>query len=348
MRKIHTQSINLSSSKTLPLYRSPRSLEALVRYLSMQGMNRASMLAGSGIEASDLDDPDFLLTPEQEFGVLKNIVKLRPDPGLGLSIGGQFNISIIGKLGAAAISSDTLLDAIEIIFRYGELLQTYYQYCLTVKDDLVYIELNELIDLKDIRLFIYERECAACVRMAGNLAQVPVPLKEIRFVYPKPAHVALYQDFFQCPLVFNAEAFMIVFEKKHLFLPLPMANPLLRKTYEKECRELLQRISGQGTMAGRIHQEMLFRRDSFPGFDQMAHGMNLSPRTLRRRLKEEGTSYQDLASRVRMDKSIRLLQDTDKSIWQITTELGYHDPAHFYRAFKSWTGHPPSYYRKKS
>lgn len=342
-----TRSIHISSSGTLPLYRSTSSLEAIARYLSMLGIDRDSFLAGSGIEGSDLDDPYVLVTAEQEFVILQNLVKLKPDPGLGLSVGRLFHMGILGKLGAAATNSDTLLDALKIIFQYGELLQTYYHYDLIVKDDLVFITLKELVDLKETRLFMCEREFASVLRIASDLIGAPFPVREIHFAYPKPTHVSLYHDIFQCHLVFDAKDYLAVFEKKHLFLPLPLANPLARKTYEKECRQLSLRIQRQDTFAGRIQQEILFHKDGAPGFDQLARYMNISPRTLRRRLIAEGTSFKDLVSKIRKDKAIELLRTTSRPIGQIAAELGYSDLANFYRAFKSWTGRTPGSFRSE-
>ncbi len=340
-RKPGTSALHISSSKSLPLYRSINSLAVIARYVSMKGIDTASLLAGSNIQPGDLDDPDLLVTPEQELQVMRNIVRLIPEPGLGLSIGRQSHMGIIGKLGAAAINSNNFLDAITTIFQYSELLLTYFHFDLKAKDDLVMITLKEIVDLKDIRLFVCERECASIHRIASDLIGSHFPVKEVRFAYPKPKHVSLYQDIFKCPLVFNALDHAAVFDKEHLFQELPLADPLAKKTYEKECRQLSLRINRSGTMARRIHQEILFHSGGIPSFDQMARYMNLSPRTLSRRLTAEGTSYKDLVSKIRKGKAIELLRTTDRPIEQIALELGYNDLANFYRAFKSWTGHTP-------
>src|SRR5690606_33775287 len=116
---------------------------------------------------------------------------------------------------------------------------------------------------------------------------VPVKVHEIRLAYPKPAYASYYNEFFQCPVEFNADNHMIVFDSKYLFKQLPMANPLIRKVYEKECKQLSLRIKRQETITKRIHQEIMFHEGSFPNFDQLARYMNMSPRTLNRRLTEE-------------------------------------------------------------
>jgi AraC-like DNA-binding protein len=107
---------------------------------------------------------------------------------------------------------------------------------------------------------------------------------------------------------------MIIFDRGLLSLPLPMSNPIARKTYEKECQQLCL--------------------------------LNISPRTLRRRLTEERTSYKSLVADIRKRKALDLLQTTSVSIARIAAELGYSDLSNFYRAFKRWTGKNPNMYRK--
>jgi len=75
--------------------------------------------------------------------------------------------------------------------------------------------------------------------------------------------------------------------------------------------------------------------------------MNIAPRTLKRRLNEEGTSYRALAAGILKEKAIHLIQTTSRPLEEIAAELGYKAPQNFYRAFKSWTGQRPSSFRKR-
>lgn len=337
-----------TSREAIPLYRTVNILAVLSRYALMKDIDIALLIAGSGIQATDLDDPDFLATPEQEIILMQNITQLVPDPGLGLLIGSQYHIGIFGKVGAAAINSNTLLDAIKVFFKYSEVLLTYFHFEIIIKDNLAFATMNELIDLKDIRLFVCEREFASIYRIVSDLLGEPIKLTEIRFAYPEPKHVSSYQEIFQCPLVFNAENHVVVFDKSYLYKQLPMANPLAKKSYEKECKELSLRIKRQETMSKRVVQEILYRRNKIPDFNQLARFLNTSPRTLGRRLKEEGTSYKNLVSGIRKNKAIKLLRTSSLSIQQIAEEIGYNDLPNFYRAFKRWTGKTPGDFRTKA
>jgi AraC-like DNA-binding protein len=342
-----TDSIHLISSGTLPYFRSVNSLAIMARYVKKQGVDVSVLLAGSGINPKDMDDPDIFVTPEQELAVMRKIITLIPDPKIGLIVGRQYHVGVQGKLGAAAIFSDTGLEAVTMFFKYIALTMTYFQYELKVKDNLAFLTAKELFDLKDLRVFVCEREFVSVYRIVSDVLKAPVPLNEIRFAYPKPAYAAYYEDVFHCPVRFNAREHTIIFDSRLLSVPLPMSNPIAKKTYEQECKQTCQRLKVKETMTDQVRQEILFKKEIFPSFTQLSRHLNISPRTLRRRLNDEKTSYKSLIASIRKKKAVELLKTTTRPFEQIATELGYNDLSNFYRAFKRWTGRSPSFYRKK-
>ncbi|PKN76991.1 MAG: hypothetical protein CVU51_17055, partial [Deltaproteobacteria bacterium HGW-Deltaproteobacteria-1] len=341
-----TKSVHLVSSGTLPYFRSVNSLAVLTRYAGKQGIHVNTLLSGSGIDSKDLDNPDIFVTPEQELAVMRKIVKLMPDSNVGLVIGEQYHVGVQGILGAAAICSDNVLDALSMFIKYIALTLTYFQYELTVKDHLAFARIKELIDLKEVRIFACEREFVSIYRIIGDILKESVPLHEIRFAYPKPSYASSYEAVFKCPVRFNAREHMIIFDRGLLSLSLPMSNPIARKTYEKECQQLCLRFKAKETMTDQVRQEILFRKEIFPSFTKLSRHLNISPRTLRRRLTEEKTSYKSLVADIRKRKALDLLQTTSVSTARIAAELGYSDLSNFYRAFKRWTGKNPNMYRK--
>lgn len=339
--------IHLTSSPILPSYRWVNSLVVLARQMEKLGIDTPALLSGSRIHSDDLDNPDFYVTSEQERQVIRNIITLTTDPKIGLAIGQHYHIGIHGHLGIAAASSETLFDAARIFFQYMSLTLTHFQYDLKVKGKLAFMSMKELIDLKDLRTIICEREVVSVLRMTSDILGTAIPLKEVWFAYPKPSYSSAYQDVFKCPVRFNANEHMLVYDSKYLFVSLPLANPLLRKAYEKECRQLYFRLEMQETVTDRVRKEILFIKNGIPTLVKLAKHLNMSPRTLRRRLNEEGTSYKVLSADTLKNKAINLIQTTSQPIEQISLELGYSDLANFYRAFKRWTGHNPSFYRER-
>jgi AraC-like DNA-binding protein len=80
----------------------------------------------------------------------------------------------------------------------------------------------------------------------------------------------------------------------------------------------------------------------------VARALNVSLRTLHRRLLKEGTSLQKVKNGVRRDLAIERLARTSRSIKQIARDVGFHNEKSFMRAFKQWTGESPVEYRRKA
>lgn len=339
--------IHLKSNNRLPLYRSVNSVTILVDYASKYGIESEALLYGSGIQPHDLSDPEMFISPRQEMKVFRRIVELIPDPKLGLHVGRNYNISANGKVAIPAMFCDTFLDFIKMMFRYIEVTLAYFRYDLSVKGNLAYLKKEELIDLGDLRRFVTDRELMSVYMMACGALGSPLLIHEVRLAYPKPEYASYVQEVFSCPVTFGADENVITFDKRFLAQPLPMANPLARNAYEKECRRVSLRLKEQGSTLDKILQELMFQEEGIPTLEQLARRLNVSPRTLRRHLTSEGTSYKALVNGMRKQKALDLLNTTGYSIERIAAELGYSDVPNFYHAFKGWTGTVPGEYRKK-
>jgi hypothetical protein len=120
-------------------------------------------------------------------------------------------------------------------------------------------------------VFVCEREFVSIYRIVSDILKAPIPVNEIRFAYPKPSYASFYEGVFHCPVKFNAPEHRIIFDSTLLSMPLPMSNPIARKTYEQECRQMCQRLKVKETITDQIRQEFFSRRKvsrvsrNFPG-----------------------------------------------------------------------------------
>jgi AraC-like DNA-binding protein len=85
----------------------------------------------------------------------------------------------------------------------------------------------------------------------------------------------------------------------------------------------------------------------FPKLDAIANKLSIGTRTLRRRLKGLGTSYQKILDDVKKELAIEYLQTTTLSVQEISDLLGYSEVTNFRRAFVKWVQLSPYQYRKK-
>ena len=84
-----------------------------------------------------------------------------------------------------------------------------------------------------------------------------------------------------------------------------------------------------------------------PSIEVAAEMAELGPRTLRRRLAQEGPSWRAVVDRARVEACLRLLRDPERPLSQVAAALGYSDQAHLTRAFRRWMGECPSAYRRR-
>jgi AraC-like DNA-binding protein len=94
-----------------------------------------------------------------------------------------------------------------------------------------------------------------------------------------------------------------------------------------------------------VVRSKLFRESGrFPTLPQMAAELDVHPRTLRRQLAEEGTSFRALLNEARSTLAVDLLCNVGLTVDQVSKRLGYTDTSTFCHAFKRWHGIPPSAY----
>lgn len=162
----------------------------------------------------------------------------------------------------------------------------------------------------------------------------------------RPAQIGLFEDVFQCPVLFSAPAVTIVTERHHLFAtPRAASRPIV--TIEDVARDrrgsaprglinvLLEQIRAQ-VLTGRV------------SIDSAAQSMDTSVRTLQRELNRAGNDFRSLATAVRIQRAAELLRHTNGSVTRVSAELGYSSPANFARAFRKVTGSGPREFRSKT
>lgn len=159
----------------------------------------------------------------------------------------------------------------------------------------------------------------------------------------RPARTGLFEDVFQCPVLFNAPAVSIVTERRHLIAglkspswPIVTIEDVARDRRGSAPRGLLNVLTEQ------IRTQVLTGRVSI---DSAAQSIDTSVRTLQRELNRAGTDFRSLTNAARVQRAIELLRHTNGSITRVSNELGYSSPAHFARAFRKVTGSGPREFR---
>jgi AraC-like DNA-binding protein len=205
---------------------------------------------------------------------------------------------------------------------------------------------SELAD--DEERFLTECLLAIWHRLCSWLIGRRIPLAQASFAYPAPPHEEEYGALFGCPVRFGAELTAAEFDARWLTAPLVRDEDALDAMLRRTPHDLLARPE-YGTTVGQQVRRALARElrcsPRLPSLGETAARLAVSPATLRRRLQQEGTSFQQLKDQVRRDAAIAGLVESGEPIAELAARLGFSEDTAFHRAFRRWTGTTPGAYR---
>jgi AraC-like DNA-binding protein len=329
---------------------SVQKVRVLASLLREQGIVASDALAGSGIPVAALDDESAKISPRQIEAFYANVVKLTTDPAIGLHAGQRIHVSNYGLFGYALLSSPTLRQAIDFALNYHALAAPTIRmaYCVNADADVV-VSAEHMLESESLLRFNMEFQFSLTLSLLKDILPT-FSYTEIRASYPAPAHSAVYEQVLGCPAVFDCEANEFRFAAAQLDQDLVLGNPLTAKMCVELCQRLLAElgIHNRENLADTVRCILLETPGRFPDINSVARTLNMTPRTLRRKLQALGTSYQEISTELRKSLAIEYLQNTGFSTEDIAERVGFSDAANFRNAFKKWTGKTPRLYRTPS
>jgi len=312
----------------------------LIDLAAETGAPREALLAGSRLAAGGMAAIGARVRDEDFRILVENALRLTGDPALGLRLGARLNLSAHAVVGQAFMTCRNLAEVIQLFERY--------YHVLAPDLELEFARSAGRLNITAVNSNIgvpreFALECiAAAMRntLRGLLGGQKFPLR-FEFPYCEPPHVAVYHELLGEDLHFDTSAARWSFPDDQLTLPLPSSNPALRQLYEAECARLLSDIHHSADISEQTLRFLRKLEGQYPKMPQVAAALNLSARTYRRRLADEGVSFQQLLDSVRAEHATRHLREGRLSIASIAYELGFNDPSNFRRAYRRWTGVAP-------
>jgi AraC-like DNA-binding protein len=188
---------------------------------------------------------------------------------------------------------------------------------------------------------------AMWMRVCGWLIGQHIDITSASCAGPQPEFVAGIRHFFPCPVLYEQPANTITFSARHLEAELIRDEAQLSEFLKLAPYYIvIEPLASISSITHRI-REILgsdFRQE-MPSFEELTGLLNMSARTLRRRLEKEGTSYQRIKDNARRDVAISLLSRDRLTVSEVAEQIGFSDPSAFHRSFKKWTGQSPGSYR---
>ena len=336
-------------AKTAPEITTLGSLAALIaETLHRCDVDAEQIFARAGIESFSSKDPDVRMPTQKMFKVWNLAIEATEDPCFGLRVARQFQPAVLQGLGFAWLASDTLLDALNRVVRYSRFINTAAELRLEEKTDttdLVAIMPDDLPNYVpagvDLGMAMFLRMC----QITAGRSLMPVHLGLQR---PEPPCKAVFYEMFGSSIEFDAADNRLCFETKLVNKPLTTANPNLARINDQTVIDYLARFD-RASIAMQVRSRIIDQLpDGIPRQEHIAGSLNLSLRSLQRRLREEETSFKDLLENTRQTLARQYLRESHRSIGEITYLLGFSESSNFTRAFKRWTGMTPAEFRNNA
>lgn len=188
---------------------------------------------------------------------------------------------------------------------------------------------------------------AMWMRFAGWLIGQHIDITSATCAGPQPSFTAGIRHFFPCPVAYDQPANSVSFSARHLDAELVRDEDDLQEFLKlAPYYMVIEPYEATRSITYRI-RELLGDdfREEMPSFEELTGLLNMSARTLRRRLEKEGTSYQRIKDNARRDVAITMLSRDGMTVSEVAEMVGFSDPSAFHRSFKKWTGQSPGSYR---
>jgi AraC-like DNA-binding protein len=295
--------------------------------------------AATGLTPQLVADDDARISAPQRSAAWAEALRLTGDPLLPLQIAAALPAGAFGIVEHVCRAAPTLGEALRQWVRYLGLLDDTVTVDLEVEEDRALLRV--LRDSEAPAPASHELSWALVARFARERSAVPFRPIAVELAHSGPDDVAPHRAWFEAPVAFGAGATQLVLPRDALAARLVPADPAPLAILARAADELAKQAAADPPMTQQVKRALpdALRSDDAQ-VESMAKQLGATVRSLQRRLKDEGTSFQVVREDVRRMLAQRYLDD-GLALAEISFLLGFSDPSAFSRAFKRWTGMTP-------
>jgi AraC-like DNA-binding protein len=314
----------------------------LLEYLENEGFDLKTILDPVGIPQSALEDTTTRF-PKRKFQALWHVAsEVTGDPAIALRVSTMVKANTLGIIGYLASASESRRNAFELVKGLTPLLWEDVECDLESGGEVAFIRCRTGSSPQASH-FTTEYAVGLTVTMSRVLGGGRSDPLEARFSHSAPAYADEYERILRLPIRFDAGEDGVLFPISMMDSLNPSADAALRQLLERYAADQLAKLPTSARFSQRIRACILSMLP-LGGLtaDTVAAQFSMSNRTLRRRLQEEATSYQEILDDVRADLARHYLTNEKRGIDEVAFLLGFSDPSAFSKAFRRWTGQTPA------
>lgn len=327
----------------------PQFVQHILARATAVGVDTCPLLQKTGLDTAFFQHPDKrlpaekvaqllrycrLATNDEEYGFLEKPIPL-----------GQYRLIVL-----ACTHMRTVGKALQ---RYIEFMNSYNNGVhmeLQLSGPIAHVDITTTAHPKPVDCAFVDIRFVVIHRTLGWISGQTVPLHQVMLSTPAPDYRDEYQYLYHgTPVLFNQPYNRISFSAEYLDVPIVLNEESIENYLRRAPLDLFFPQSMYGdlslTIRNRIHDQLV-TTNNLPTLTQLAETLGYTPKTLQRRLRDEGSNIHDIKLQVRRDIAVHHLSNDNISIEDIAEKAGYTEASVFVRAFKNWTGMTPLKFRK--
>ena len=314
--------------------------------LRRQGIEAAEVFDSVGIDIDLAFKPEARLPAEQFFALMGRCVEVT-DEAFGIYAGEEIRPQMLHGLGLGWLASDTVYAGLTRLVRFLKLVSTIDELRLEEQKDFVKLHSRGMAEADNYVPAALDWGTATILRMCElNLGDFLAPVM-IEMDRPLPENPAIWESRFASRVKFSSERTCITWSRSDISQHIVTGDPTLARVNDEHATAYIESFIND-TITRKVIQSIINRLpDGPPSRDQVAADICVSSRTLQRRLRDEGRSFNQLVQETREQLAKKYLRQPNRSVVQTAYLLGFSEASAFSRAFKRWTGTYPAEYQKQ-
>ena len=331
-------------------------IDAQMINCSLEGARQANLDLKRLLHKCQIDEAD-LLTPGKRLPVDK-VVRLQnyctgllSDEAAGL-LSKPTAIGCLRYMALSVVHTRNLGRALERLAEFYDLFNNTFRIKIEHNQQSSRLVVERISEQSALNDYAVDNFLSIQHRFLGWLCDERIIPTEVAMDFPPPVYEREYRHiYYGAPVSFNQPQISLSFPRKLLGLPIVQTEASVEGFLRRAPLDIYLQIDARGHHSVVVRKQLLEGFESgcsAPSLESVAATMDTTPQTLRRRLRDEDTSFSAIKAQVRCDIAIRYLGYGDMSIEQVAEKTGYAEASAFIRAFKLWTGYTPMQFRRGS
>lgn len=321
--------------------------------LEMQGVDSQALFARAGIPFVSATERSTLIDVSNANTLYKLAVEATGDPSFGLRVAQCIPPTLFKAAGYSLYASNSLHEFCQRLVRFfgslNEEARHNFDASYDVDDSQDIYRLVLKVTEQDLCFESVDTWIAYLVKVCREISGPRFVPKRVELARPVPRSCeGEYQRYFRSPVRFSARQNAIYFNKNDVYAPALEASGELARQFDEISRAYLLGLDRSDIVKAAKRNIVKLLPTGDCSREHVARALNVSERSLNSRLRESGTSYQEILEELRSRLAQEYLDRKHLSLAQIGYQLGFSDTSSFARAFRRWTGQSPSEYRDQA